>query len=76
MKLLLIFIIRIYQYFISPWLGQNCRFEPNCSNYSKDAIKHYGSIKGVWLTIKRLSRCHPFYEGGYDPIPEEKIYKK
>jgi uncharacterized protein len=70
MKSLLVFIIKIYQYMISPWLGQNCRFYPSCSNYSKESIEVHGPIKGLWLTLKRLVKCHPFCNGGYDPVPE------
>ena len=70
-KILLV-IIRIYQFFISPLLGQNCRFYPSCSNYAKEAIATHGAIKGSWVTIKRIAKCHPFSDGGYDPINKEK----
>jgi putative membrane protein insertion efficiency factor len=71
MKYLLISLIRAYQYFISPWLGQNCRFDPTCSQYAKLALERYGAFWGLWLTIKRLVRCNPFFHGGHDPVPEE-----
>jgi putative membrane protein insertion efficiency factor len=63
-------MITIYQWTISPYLGKNCRFEPTCSSYALVAIEQHGPIKGVWLTINRLRRCHPWHEGGYDPVPE------
>ena len=69
MKSLLILIIKAYQYLISPWLGDNCRYHPNCSEYAQTAIEEHGALKGSWLAIKRLSRCHPFHEGGLDPVP-------
>ena len=63
-------IIKIYQWTISPILGANkCRFTPTCSNYALEALKKYGVIKGTWLAIKRISRCHPFGGHGYDPVP-------
>ena len=61
--------IRIYQRFISPWTPRSCRFSPSCSSYAIEALHSYGAIKGLWLTIRRVLRCHPFCEGGHDPIP-------
>jgi len=69
MTYLLIFLVKVYQWFISPLLNKNCRFQPTCSSYMIHAIKKYGSIKGTYLGIKRLSKCHPFHKGGYDPVP-------
>jgi len=69
MKRLLIAIIRGYQLFLSPMLGSNCRFYPTCSCYSKEAIERHGAFKGSWLGLRRISRCHPWSEGGYDPVP-------
>ncbi|HJD56310.1 MAG TPA: membrane protein insertion efficiency factor YidD [Rickettsia endosymbiont of Pyrocoelia pectoralis] len=69
MSKILLLIIRFYQYFISPLLGNNCRFHPTCSEYAKDAITIHGSIKGLLLTLKRLIKCQPFCDGGYDQIP-------
>lgn len=66
---LFLFVIRIYQYFLSPLLAPSCRFTPTCSEYSVQAIKKYGPFKGGWLTIKRLSRCHPWGGHGHDPVP-------
>lgn len=62
-------IIRFYQYGISPLLGPNCRFSPTCSQYTYEAIVEHGIIKGIYLGIKRVLRCNPFFKGGYDPIP-------
>ena len=62
-------IIKIYQLILSPLLGPTCRFTPTCSHYSMEAFKKYGIFKGFWLTVKRISRCHPFGGHGYDPVP-------
>ncbi|BBB26846.1 conserved hypothetical protein [Amphritea japonica ATCC BAA-1530] len=64
-----IFLIRIYQYLISPFLGPNCRFYPTCSAYTLEAIETHGVLKGFWLGIKRIGKCHPGHPGGYDPVP-------
>lgn len=66
---ILLILIRIYQLFLSPYVGQNCRFLPTCSNYAIEAITVHGSFKGIVLTIIRLCKCHPFHEGGLDPVP-------
>ena len=66
---LIVFFIKLYQYLFSPILGRNCRFTPTCSNYSISAIRKYGLKKGFILSIKRISRCHPWNKGGYDPVP-------
>ena len=62
-------LIRLYQIFISPFLGGNCRFTPTCSQYAIEAIEIHGAFKGCWLAVCRLGRCHPFHLGGYDPVP-------
>ncbi|OJU26381.1 MAG: membrane protein insertion efficiency factor YidD [Sphingobacteriales bacterium 41-5] len=64
-----IILIKFYQYVISPWLGPKCRFTPTCSQYSLEAFKKHGVFKGFWLSIKRISRCHPWGGHGYDPVP-------
>lgn len=62
-------LIKFYQYVISPVLGPKCRFTPTCSNYALEAFKKYGLFKGFWLSLKRISRCHPWGGHGYDPLP-------
>ena len=69
--ILVILPIKIYQYMISPLIGPRCRFYPSCSNYSIEAIKSHGITVGIWLSIKRLIRCHPYHPGGYDPVPNK-----
>lgn len=64
-------LIAIYQYIISPMIGPRCRFEPTCSNYAKHALIEHGVFTGLVLAIKRLSKCHPWHEGGYDPVPQK-----
>lgn len=61
--------IRGYQKFISPALPPSCRFSPSCSQYTLEAVSKYGALKGIWLGVRRLVRCHPFNPGGYDPVP-------
>ena len=65
----LILLIRIYQYIIGPLLGDRCRFYPSCSVYATEAIARFGVIKGLWFSAQRLSRCHPWHPGGFDPCP-------
>ena len=69
MKRLLTLLLRAYQLGISPWLGNHCRFHPSCSQYAMEAIELHGSLRGSWLTLRRLSRCHPWHAGGIDPVP-------
>jgi len=71
MKYLALALIRFYQKFISPNLPSACRFYPTCSHYGYHAIERHGIIKGGWLAIARIGRCHPFNPGGYDPVPDE-----
>lgn len=66
----ILLIIRAYRYFLSPLLGNNCRFYPSCSGYAEQAISQYGLLKGTCLSLKRLAKCHPFHDGGFDPVPE------
>lgn len=69
MKFLLLALIRLWQMTFSRVLPPTCRFYPSCSEYGYQAISRYGVLKGGWLTLRRLSRCHPFHPGGYDPVP-------
>ena len=64
----IIYLIDIYKYLLSPLLGNNCRFLPTCSEYTKDSILKFGLVKGCWLGLKRILKCHPWGKGGYDPI--------
>jgi putative membrane protein insertion efficiency factor len=76
MKKIVIFLVllplRFYKYFISPWLGSNCRFHPTCSEYCKEAIEKRGVFVGLWLSVRRILRCNPFCKSGLDPVPEKK----
>lgn len=65
----LLVLIRGYQRFISPGLPAACRFHPSCSAYAATAIERYGPLRGLWLAVRRLARCHPFHPGGIDPVP-------
>ena len=73
---LAISLIRLYQLLVSPLLGQRCRFYPSCSQYTVEAIRLHGVIKGIWLGSKRLLKCHPLHAGGYDPVPQPKPKKR
>jgi putative membrane protein insertion efficiency factor len=68
-RVLLLGFIRFYQRFVSPLYPAVCRFEPTCSHYSYEAVRRYGIIRGGWLSVKRIARCHPLNPGGYDPVP-------
>lgn len=68
---LLICAVRAYRLVFSPWLGSSCRFSPSCSAYSLQALKEYGAAGGTYLTLARLARCHPWCEGGEDPVPSQ-----
>ena len=69
MRYAMLSLIKLYQFLLSPWVGNHCRFHPTCSEYAKTAITRYGSIRGSWLAMKRLSHCHPWHPGGADPVP-------
>jgi len=72
----LLIIIKAYQIILSPILGNNCRFLPTCSEYSIESLKAYGLIKGIFLTVKRIGKCHPWGSHGYDPLPSKSIKNK
>ena len=68
MKTVIILLIRFYQIFISPMFLRRCRFYPTCSQYALEAVRKKGAVKGSWLALKRILKCHPFHPGGYDPV--------
>jgi putative membrane protein insertion efficiency factor len=63
-------LIRAYQICVSPFLGPRCRFYPSCSAYALEAVDRYGAVRGAWLALRRIGRCHPWHPGGYDPVPD------
>ena len=69
MKRLLIFGVRAYQVGLGPLLPASCRYYPSCSAYAIEALERHGALRGAWLTVRRISRCHPFRPGGFDPVP-------
>jgi putative membrane protein insertion efficiency factor len=69
MKHILIFLVRVYRLMLSPILPPSCRYYPTCSAYALEALQKYGAVKGTWLAVRRVLRCHPWHEGGYDPVP-------
>lgn len=68
-RLMLIVGVRVYQVMLSPLLGGSCRYVPSCSVYAIEALERHGALRGGWLAIRRIARCHPFRPGGYDPVP-------
>ena len=72
MKKVVLLLIRFYQKMISPLTPPSCRFYPTCSHYGVEAVETHGVLKGLWLTIVRISKCHPFHKGGFDPVPAKK----
>ncbi|OWG13292.1 membrane protein insertion efficiency factor YidD [Delftia sp. K82] len=72
MQRLLMALVRGYRLMLSPWLGSACRFTPTCSAYSLEALDQHGAAVGSYLTLRRLARCHPWCDGGHDPVPEQK----
>jgi putative membrane protein insertion efficiency factor len=73
MKWILIGLLKAYRFAISPLYGQVCRYHPTCSAYALEAVTVHGSIKGSWMAVRRIGRCHPWAAGGYDPVPARKI---
>ena len=67
-----VFLVRIYQRIVSPLLPKTCRFHPSCSAYSIDALREHGTLRGIWMTLRRILRCHPLSAGGYDPVKKKK----
>jgi len=69
-RALLLGLLRFYKAAVSPWLPPACRFQPTCSEYAAEAVERYGVVRGSWLGMRRLLRCHPFCRGGFDPVPD------
>jgi putative membrane protein insertion efficiency factor len=69
MSKLLVLLIQAYRYTLSPMLGRSCRFFPSCSEYAIEALQRHGAVRGTWLATKRITRCHPWHPGGFDPVP-------
>jgi len=67
----LLVLVWLYRLAISPWLGNNCRFEPTCSEYALEALRQHGAFRGTWLVARRIARCHPWGGSGYDPVPND-----
>ena len=76
MAALLRLLVRVYRNSVGLVLPNSCRYQPTCSQYALDALSEYGAAKGVWLTLKRIARCHPFAAGGYDPVPTKGLRTK
>jgi putative membrane protein insertion efficiency factor len=74
MRTFLIRLIQGYRYLVSPLLGNHCRFHPSCSQYAVEALAEHGSVRGLWLALRRLGRCHPWNAGGYDPVPPARYH--
>jgi len=69
MTRVLVAFVTAYRYAVSPMLGRHCRFHPSCSEYAQEALARHGALRGAWLALKRIGRCHPWHPGGYDPVP-------
>lgn len=72
MAVVFVWLIRFYQLFLSPLKPPTCRFMPTCSHYALEAVQTHGALRGGWLAVKRIAKCHPFHPGGFDPVPSEK----
>lgn len=70
MKQVLLILIRAYRLLVSPWIGPCCRYHPTCSAYAMEAVAKHGAMRGAWLSVRRILRCHPLHEGGIDPVPQ------
>ncbi len=75
LRRLVVSVVRLYQLIVSPHLGTNCRYRPTCSQYMIDAVEEWGVIKGMWLGLRRISRCHPWGGSGFDPVPRRSLRK-
>ena len=69
LSVMLLVAIRMYRLILSPWIGNQCRFHPTCSRYAEEAVQMHGPFRGSWLAVRRLGKCHPWHEGGCDPVP-------
>ena len=76
MNRVVIFLIKAYRYLLSPLFGPSCRYHPTCSSYAITAVNRFGITKGLWLAVRRIGRCHPWHEGGYDPVPAKQCETK
>jgi putative membrane protein insertion efficiency factor len=70
MRFVLLLLVRAYRRVVSPLLPPRCRFAPSCSAYAEEALRAHGAVRGTWLAVRRVARCHPFNPGGYDPVPQ------
>ena len=70
MRQILIALIKLYRYAISPYLAPSCRYTPTCSSYAIEAVERFGIFRGSWMAMRRISRCHPWHEAGFDPVPD------
>ena len=70
-KTLIVWLVKFYQMAISPYLGRSCRYTPTCSNYMIEAVNEWGPLKGFWMGLKRVGRCHPWGDSGHDPVPKK-----